>query len=318
MSHLTQEQRYAIEVLLKQNFSISFIARTLLRDKSVICREIKRNSDKRSGKYKSDLAQRKSEVRKRNKRKSIKFSPCLQERVRNLLIEDYSPEQIVGYCKDQGFFCVSIECIYQYIWLDKKQGGSLYLHLRTRGKRYRKRGSSKDSRGILKDRISIRDRPEIVQQKTRFGDFEVDTIIGKNHQGAIVTINDRATGLLRMRKVTTKDAFSVKNTIIDLLEEFKTYRRTITSDNGKEFAMHKEIKEELMIEFYFADPYSPWQRGANENLNGLIRQYIPKSSSLENITHNQIYQIQEKINNRPRKRYNFKSPIQMLNNLLHL
>jgi IS30 family transposase len=160
-----------------------------------------------------------------------------------------------------------------------KRKGNLYLSLRTTGKRYRKRGSKKDSRGVLSNRRLIEDRPKIVDLKQRFGDLEIDTIIGKNHKGAIVSINDRATGILRM-KIKAKESDLVRQAAIELLENWKPYLFTITSDNGKEFAMHQEIATVLEVDFYFANPYSPWQRGANENLNGLIR-YIPKSTSLK-------------------------------------
>jgi IS30 family transposase len=208
---------------------------------------------------------------------------------------------------------VSTESIYQHIWKDKKEKGNFYLSLRTTGKRYRKRGSKKDSRGVLSNRRLIEDRPKIVDLKQRFGDLEIDTIIGKNHKGAIVTINDRATGILRMKIIKAKESELVKQAAIELLENWKPYLFTITSDNGKEFAMHQEIATVLEVDFYFANPYSPWERGANENLNGLIRQYIPKSTSFEEITIERIIEIQEKLNNRPRKRFNFETPNYMFN-----
>jgi IS30 family transposase len=165
----------------------------------------------------------------------------------------------------------------------------------------------------LSNRRLIEDRPEIVDLKQRFGDLEIDTIIGKNHKGAIVTINDRATGILRMKKIKAKESELVKQAAIELLENWKPYLFTITSDNGKEFAMHQEIATALEVDCYFANPYSPWERGANENLNGLIRQYIPKSTSFEEITVERIIEIQEKLNNHPRKRFNFETPNYMFN-----
>lgn len=313
MSQLTKEQRYTIEVLLLQNYSKQEIASVIGKDKTVIYREIKRNCDKRSGVYTSDLAQRKYATRANEKRKRITFTDQIEQTVNVLLKEDYSPEQIVGYCKKTEVKCVSIERIYQYIWLDKKQKGRLFKHLRTQGKRYRKRGKTNDSRGILTDRNPIENRPKIVDKKQRFGDFELDTIIGKNHQGAIVTLNDRSTGLFKIKKVASKESKLVKEAVVELLKELKPFIHTITSDNGKEFALHKQISSELNIEFYFANPYSPWERGANENLNGLLRQYVPKSSSFEDLTNEKLYEIQEKINNRPRKRFNFESPNYMFN-----
>lgn len=313
MSHLTVEQRYTIAQMLEQGFSQKQIAEVTQKHKSVVCREIKRNSDQRSGKYKSKLAQSKYDIRLKTKPKKEHFTEQIRLDVEAKLKEKYSPEQIVGECKKLERACVSAERIYQHVWQDKKKGGDLHQHLRSRGKRYRKRGNLKDNRGIIKDRVSIELRPAVVEEKIRFGDLEIDTVIGKNHQGALVTINDRATGLLRMKKVDRKEAGLVKEAAISLLADLKPYLHTITADNGKEFAFHKQITQELDVDFYFAHPYHSWERGANENLNGLIRQYVPKSSTLEELTDEQVAYIQEQLNNRPRKRFNFNSPNQMFN-----
>jgi transposase, IS30 family len=313
MSHITEKQRYTIQVLLEQKFTQNQIADAIGKDKSVISRELKRNCDKRSGDYKSDLAERKYKKRIKEKPKKIIFTDALKLTVNKYLKEDYSPEQIVGYCKKESIDCVSIETIYKHVWKDKKNNGKLYKHLRSRGKRYKKRGNNKDNRGVLIDRNPIENRPEIVEKKERFGDFELDTVIGKNHKGAIVTANDRATGLFKIKRVPSKDSKLVRQAVVELLSDLKPNLHTITSDNGKEFAQHKEISAALEIDFYFANPNSPWERGANENLNGLLRQYIPKSTSFDELTDQKLYEIQEKINNRPRKRFNFESPNFMFN-----
>ena len=294
----------------QSNYTQKAIALAIGKDKSVISRELKRNSDGRTGEYKSDLAERKCRERHKRKRKSSKFTAPMQDRVETLLREDYSPEQVVGFLKQEGTACVSHERIYQHIWADKKRGGNLYKHLRTKGKRYRKRGAAKDKRGTICNKVSIEERPDIVEEKSRFGDLEIDTVIGKNHQGAIVTINDRATGMLKMKKIQKKEAALVKEAALELLQEWKPLIHTITSDNGKEFALHQDIAKELGIQFYFAHPYHSWERGANENLNGLIRQYIPKKTNFADISDQFIADIQDKLNNRPRKRLNFKSPNQ--------
>jgi IS30 family transposase len=173
----------------QSNYTQKAIALAIGKDKSVISRELKRNSDGRTGEYKSDLAERKCRERHKRKRKSSKFTAPMQDRVETLLREDYSPEQVVGFLKQEDTACVSHERIYQHIWADKKRGGNLYKHLRTKGKRYRKRGAAKDKRGTICNKVSIEERPDIVEEKSRFGDLEIDTVIGKNHQGAIVTIN---------------------------------------------------------------------------------------------------------------------------------
>lgn len=311
MSHLTQEQRYTIEVLHKENYSQTTIAERIGRCKSVVYRELNRNCDKRNGNYRAELAQKKSTKRHLEKNKKVHFTNKIKEFVIKYIKEDYSPEQIVGIAKLKGFDCVSIERIYQFIWEDKKQGGSLYKHLRTQGKRYRKRGASKDKRGLIVGRVGIENRPIEVSEKERLGDFEIDLVIGKDHKGALLTANDRATGLSKIKKIPSKDAQIVKQAVIELLSRFKPILQTITSDNGKEFSKHQDIAKELDIGYYFARPYHSWERGANENMNGLIRQYFPKGMSFENITDEQVQVAENKLNNRPRKRFGFKTPNQV-------
>ncbi len=207
---LTLKQRYTqermpIECLLAQKQSKTKIAQTIGVTKSTVYREVQRNCDERSGGYKSDLAQRKCQTRHQQKPKQLRFAEQIKERTEELLRQDFSPEQVVGYCQKNQQATVSHETIYQYIWQDKKAKGTLHSHLRHQGRKYRKRGAYKDCRGMITHRVDIDQRPQIVEQKKRFagtpvGDLEVDTIIGKNHQGAIVTLNDRATGMLKMQK----------------------------------------------------------------------------------------------------------------------
>jgi len=316
MAHLTQEQRYTISSMLKAGYSQSEIAKTIGKDKSVVSRELKRNSDARSSEYRFDLAQRKANNRHKTKPKRIHFTDEVKANVEALLKEDYSPDQVAGTLKKQGKEYVSHERIYQYIWQDKKQKGSLYLHLRHQGRKYRKRGHQKDKRGIIKDRISIENRPEVVDKRERFGDLEVDLIIGKNHNQALLTINDRASGKLKIRKVPSKESKVVSQAIVEELQDWKPYIKTITADNGKEFADHKYVTEELGIDFYFARPYHSWERGSNENLNGLVRQYFRKSSDFESITQEQVKTVEEKLNQRPRKRFKYENPTFVMDQLL--
>ena len=316
MAHLTQSQRYTISCMLEQGYSKPAIAKSINKDKSVIYREINRNSDRRNNVYKADLATRKYLERQKQKPKHIRFTLEIKEDVETLLKEDLSPEQIVGIMKKNGEFYVSIETIYQHVWRDKSKNGSLHTHLRRQGRKYRKRGNIKDNRGIIKDRVSIDKRPPIVDLRDRFGDLEVDLIIGKNHQQAILTINDRASGMLKMKKVKSKNASVVATAINELLEEWIPYIHTITADNGKEFAEHKLVAKTLNIDYYFAQPYHPWERGSNENLNGLIRQYFKKGSDFTKITKHEIERVEYKLNNRPRKRFNFETPIFVMNKLL--
>lgn len=311
MSHLTLEQRYTIEILHKEKYSQTDIAKIICRGKSVVNRELKRNSDKRNSAYKADLAERKCKQRHAQKPKQIRFTKAIKDFVIYYLKEDYSPEQIVGKAKLEGLDCVSVERIYQYVWEDKKKGGDLYKHLRTQGKRYRKRGASKDKRGQIVGRNGIENRPKEVDLKQRLGDFEIDLVIGKDHKGALITANDRAAGKVKISIIDSKDSEIVQKEVIKMLSEFKPILKTITSDNGKEFSQHQAIAKGLCIDYYFARPYHSWERGANENLNGLIRQYFPKGSSFENITKEQVQAVENKLNDRPRKRFGYKTPNQV-------
>jgi len=311
MAHLTLDQRYEIEDGLEKNMSYSEIGLRIGKDKSVISREFKRNCDQRYNRYRAELADRRAKTRNKLKRKKVWLTSEIEFYVREQIKNDLSPEQIVGRAKLEQKDCVSHERIYQLVWKDKKEGGELYKHLRTKGKRYRKRGNSKDTRGILKDRRGIDQRPAIVDKKQRIGDLEIDLIIGKKDREALLTINDRATGLLYVDKIKNKQALEIETKTIQLLENWTPMLKTITSDNGKEFANHKSIAQKLEIDFYFAKPYHSWQRGANENLNGLIRQYFPKGCDFDNITRQQIIEVQTILNNRPRKRFGFKTPVEV-------
>lgn len=316
MAHITETQRYTISCMLKQGYRQNEIAFTIGKDKSVVCRELQRNSDSRSGIYKEELANKKYTKRQKEKHKHRRFTSEIQEEVVSLLRKDYSPEQVVGSLKKQDKKTVSIERIYQFIWEDKKQGGELHSHLRRQGRKYRKRGSSKDSRGVIVNRVSIEQRPKIVEQRTRFGDLEVDLIIGQNHNQAILTLNDRASGMLKMKKIPSKQASVVTSAITEILEDWKPYLYTITADNGKEFAGHEQVAEDLSIDYFFAHAYHSWERGSNENLNGLIRQYFAKGSDFTKLTDERVKEVETKLNNRPRKRFKYENPIFVMEQLL--
>lgn len=313
MSHLSQAQRYTIAVLKAENYSQNSIALRIGKDRSVVCRELKRNADKRNGEYKAELAQRKYEQGKADKPKRKYFTAAIQANVEAKLGLKYSPEQIHGLSKIENVACVSVERIYEPIWKDKEKGGDLYKHLRNKGRKYRKRGASKDKRGVIVGRVDIELRPKIVEERSRFGDVEFDTIVGKDHQGGLLSINDRMTGLLKIRKITSKDASQVAQKIVQALTDWKPLLHTGTADNGKEFAQHKAIREQLEIDFFFAKPHHPWQRGANENCNRLVRQYFPKGTDFTNISEQEVQRVENSINNRPRKRHGFLSPIQIFN-----
>ena len=308
MAHLTSEQRYKIGAYYALGKSFSEIGAYIGKDKSVISREIKRNSDGRSGVYKADLADRKAKVRHKQKHKRQDLDAEVEANILYYLSMDYSPEQIVGRAKIEGKKMVSVERVYQYIWADKRKGGTLNNYLRSKGKKYVKRGLKNGKRGVIPNRVDIDERPGIVQKKERFGDLEIDLIIGKGHKGALLTINDRATGTLFMDKVASKEARVIEAKAIELLQDWKPWIKTITSDNGKEFTNHTAIADELGIDFFFAKPYHSWERGANENLNGLVRQYFPKEREFMTITKEEINEVVNILNNRPRKRFGYQTP----------
>lgn len=310
---LTIKERYQIKAFLEINLSRSEIARKLDRDKSAISREILRNNG--PGRYDPELAQKRYENKKRNSTKYTALTPEMKETVVEKIKLDWSPEQIVGHCKKKGIKMACHQTIYTYIETDRISGGDLYKHLRHSKKRRKKRGS-KDNRGQIKNRVSIEERPEIVNQKSRFGDWEGDLIIGKDHKGAIVTLTERFTKLTVLKRVHTKDAEEVKSAIINTLSAFAPCSHTLTLDNGKEFAKHEEIKEKLGIKVYFAHPYSSWERGLNENTNGLIRQYLPKKSIFENVSEEELQRIISQLNLRPRKSLGFASPAEAFANMM--
>lgn len=276
---LTLGERYQISTLLSLNFSQTEIGQQIGRDKSVISRELSRNR-RIDGFYDPALAnqlvlQRRPSAQKRAIPKSTVFT------VEYLLQHDWSPEQISSTLTGSSL-SVSHEWIYQYVAKDKKNGGQLYKHLRQGHKKYRRRHGIK--RTIIQDSVSIDERPKIVDERARVGDWEIDTVIGKQGTGAIVTIVERETRFFLAKKVIAKSAKAVEEATIELLKPFASLVHTITADNGIEFANHKAISEALGCSIYFAHPYCSWERGANENSNGLLRQYIPKGKDLREVT----------------------------------
>lgn len=302
--HLTSEQRYGIFALLATNATRSFIAKIIGVSISTVSREIKRNSC--NDNYSHKEAQQLADIRKQHCAGNRHIKDEVKQRILYYLTEEqWSPRQISGYLKNTENIQVSHEYIYQIVRADKQAGGTLYTHLRHRGK-HRKRPVGKCSN--IPDRISIHERPKEADG-TRLGDWELDTIVGKNGNGAIVTLVERKTNYLLMKKSPKgKDAETVAKIVTDLLLPYKHLVKTITTDNGSEFRHHRKISKALGVTVYFADPYSSWQKGCIENTNKLIRQYIPKGTDFEVLTDQQILQIQYKINRRPRAKLNFMTP----------
>lgn len=311
--HLTQKQRYKIDALFKANHTQSFIAQQLGVSKSTISRELKRNS-KRTGKYSACRAQEYANERKDRFCKNRIFTSQMQQIIYEKLSEQqWSPEQIHGYCKANDIPMVSHERIYQFIYQDKAEGGMLYKYLRVASKKYRKRYGSKNYyRHPIKIRISIDLRPEVINNKERYGDWEIDTIVGKNNKGAIVTVVERKSAFLLMAKLNGRKPKDLAKTVVNPLSPYKQKVLSITADNGIEFAHHEYISNKLETDFFFAHPYSSWERGLNEYTNKLIRQYIPKKSDLNDYNIQYINMINMKINSRPRKKLDYKTPIRVL------
>ena len=307
MKHLTKEQRYQIKAYLNCGKSNVFIAQALNVDKTTIYRELKRNSNKR-GSYNPDFAHELATERKERFANNRKFTYSIKKFVKEKIEkEQWSPEQIVGYCKTNNIDMVSHERIYQYIRKDKAQGGTLFKHLRHKLKHRKRPISGKQQ--IIKDRVSIDLRDDIINNKSRFGDWEIDLIIGKDRKGAIVTIVERTTAFFLMKKLPFgKNAEQLAKIVIEMLLPYKDFVHSITSDNGTEFATHKEISKKLLTQFFFAHPYSSWERGLSEYTNKLVRQYIPKKSVFSQYSEQKIKEIQHKINRRPRKNLNYDNP----------
>jgi IS30 family transposase len=299
---LTQEQRYQIYALMKAGFNQTEIASELGVHKATVSRELHRGRGGRG--YRPKQAQELALARLQL-RAQPRIQPQTWKQVEQLLGQQWSPEQISGRLKLEHQTAVSHERIYQHIYQDKRQGGLLYLNLRCRKQR-RKRYGSYDRRGQLPARRSIDERPPIVEQKRRRGDWEADTIIGSHHQEAIVSLTERKSKLTRLAKVKQKTAELVGQVIGAQLQSLIVH--TITSDNGREFAQHQSIAQQLKADFYFAHPYASWERGLNENTNGLVRQYFPKKSDFSKITDRQINKVVERLNNRPRKTLGYKTP----------
>ena len=305
-AQLTEHKRYQIYILKKAEHNQACIAKMVGVSASTISREIKRNTGQRG--YRPHQAQRKAVQRRQSARKYIKMTPQLKRAINAKLRQEWSPEQITGWLNDSHTASVSHQRIYDHILEDRRCGGTLYKSLRQASKRRRKRYGYRDCRGQIKDRISIEERPPVVDDKSRFGDWEIDTIIGKNHRGVLISVVERRSRYTLIVKAKSKQADEVSAKTIDLLAPVQALVHTITADNGKEFAWHKQISNALDADVYFAHPYHAWERGLNENTNGLIRQYFPKGSPLEHLTQKQIQRVQDRLNHRPRKCLQFKTP----------
>ena len=312
---LTLEQRYIISHLRKQGFNKSEIARQMGRHRSTISRELARNSYRGvDSSYRYSRADREAIARRRRSRRNRHYTEGDFAIVRRFLRKECSPEQIVGIIRRFKLMKrrMSHETIYQYIWRDKAAGGQLWRYLRQSSKRRRKRYNAYDSRGRLAGKRNIAERPKIVETRRTKDHGEIDTVMGTGSKDCIVTIVERKSGYVLIGKLKDRTTRSLNKRCIKLLKREPAKFKTITADNGTEFHQYPEIEKATNTCFYFANPHHSWERGTNENTNGLIRQYLPKGTSMKGLTQQQCDRIARKLNQRPRKRHGFKTPEEIL------
>lgn len=313
---LSSEERFYIWQALRDGATQVEVARALDRHPSTICREIKRNKYARCHIYTYYWAMVIWRLRKRwaNKKKHRKLTPEIESMIVELIKQRLSPEQVSGYLKIHHGVSISHETIYRFIASDPRRKARLKPYLR-HGKKRRKRYGSGIGASCIPNRISISERPKIVQEKHRLGDWEVDTVIGQDRKSVLVTLVDRSSLFTLCSRVYSRTAKVVADAIIRLLKPYKNKVETLTFDNGSEFVQHTRIAQALEAQTYFAHPYASWERGINENTNGLLRQYFPKKTDFRNISWKQVKDAVDNLNNRPRKTRGYLTPNQMFNDV---
>jgi len=304
---ITTEERYIIAHLRSQGGNAAEIARQLRRDRSTVWREFRRNSS-RVGSYRPSKAAEKTNGRRSRSRKKDQFTEIQFGFVVELLERKWSPDQISNTLRNEKKLRISHETIYRYVWRDKRQGGKLYRHLRQATKKKRKRYGAYDSRGVMAGKRSIDTRPLAAENRSQKGHYEMDTVMGRGSKHCILTMVDRKTGYLIIRKLRRRATADVNAELLKTLAEGKGPIKTITADNGTEFHQFRQVEEATGVLFYFARPYHSWERGTNENTNGLIRQYLPKGTSMTHLTQEDCDAIAGELNERPRKRHGYRTP----------
>jgi transposase, IS30 family len=306
--HLSQAERYQIHALMKAGHDQSQIAKLLDRHKSTISRELSRNTGSRG--YRPKQACEMSADRAQHSRNAPTVEPWVREAACALLCIQWSPEQIASQLP------ISHETVYQHVYADKAQGGTLWKHLRCQKQKRKRYASGRDRRGQIPNRRPLSERPLHIEARRQVGHWECDTVIGASHKGAVVTLVERKSGYAVMAKVEKKTSELVSSAIVDKLQPLAARVKTLTFDNGKEFAGHAHIDQQLQSTAYFARPFASWERGSNENLNGLLRQYVPKKRAMSTVSDEEIRMIQNRLNNRPRKRLGFKTPAEVFHQSL--
>jgi IS30 family transposase len=304
---LSTEERYELAAMRRQHVGMAAMAEHLGRHRSTLYREVKRNQSVHDGCYRPSHAVEKASGRQHCSRRNWRYGPAEFAPIESLIREEFSPEQIVGRSQRAGQRVMSHETIYRWIWADKRCGGTLWRHLRGARKRRRKRYGRYDSRGRLAGKKPIEQRPVVVDSRSRIGDWEIDTMHGRG-KACVVTVVERKTGLVRIGPIQHATKELTLERTVELLWKERQRVKTITADNGTEFHNYRELESRLGTRVYFATPHHAWERGTNENTNGLIRQYLPKGTNLSRITQRQCDRIAEQLNNRPRLRLDFMTP----------
>jgi IS30 family transposase len=304
---LSTEERYELAAMRRQGLRMAKMADHLGRHRSTLYREVKRNQSAHDGRYRATHSVEKAGGRQRRSRRNLRYGPAEFAPIEAMIREGFSPEQIVGRRKLEGKQVMSHETIYRWIWTDKQCGGTLWQHLRGARKQRRKRYGRYDSRGRLAGKKPIEQRPAVVASRERIGDWELDTVHGRG-KACVVTVVERKTGLVRIGPIQRATKELTLDGTVKLLWPERQRVKTITADNGTEFHNYQELETILGTEVYFATPHHAWERGTNENTNGLIRQYLPKGMNLSRLSQQQCDRIAERLNNRPRLRLGFKTP----------
>jgi IS30 family transposase len=312
-THLTQEERYQIHNLKRQGIHLSQIASELERSTSTISRELRRNASTRG--YQPALAQERATARQRQRRNARQFDPQQWQLVELYLRLSLSPQQVSDRLALENRLSISTEAIYKHAYANKAQGGDLVGYLRCQKLRRKRYASGQERRGVLKNRVGIEHRPAVVETRARIGDWEGDTVIGAGRKGALVTLVERKSRYTLAYPLRSKHSAGVTEAIVDMLRPHRQACKTLTFDNGKEFAEHEFIASCLKAKVYFAKPYCSWQRGLNENTNGLLRQFFPKGRSLLNVTQAQVDEAVYLLNHRPRKCLGYRTPHEVFYNL---
>jgi transposase, IS30 family len=310
---LSPEERYMLAALRRQGFNKSQIARTLGRHRCTVGRELGRNSTRADGRYRASTAQERANGRRSRSRRNRRFSAADFALIDELLRRQWSPEQVAGHLRRTGQLLISHETIYRHVWRDKKDGGALYTHLRGARKRRRKRYGRYDSRGRLAGKRLISVRPPEVESRESIGHWEADTVLGAGSRDCVLTLVERKSGLVLIGKLSDRTADSLSRRMIRLIERHQGPFATVTADNGTEFHGYESVERRTGAMFYFARPYHSWERGSNENANGLLRQYVPKGVSMAGLSQHRCNAIAHKLNTRPRKRLGFRTPLECYN-----